>query len=712
MDPARELVALENLMQADLFDNISQDKHDASPCLNYLVYGADEVDPELVELENLMKAELFGGTSLGGLNALPFQYSPLNGGGIIRLLILQRGARSDPLRGSLIHVPVSKAKYEALSYAWGNIATPCNIELDGRELPLTQSLSNALVRLRSLRKDRVLWADGICINQDNNLEKGAQIALMPKIYSSAIKVLVYLGEEENQSEQIPDLMQTIQTSDPYDTRNVMFTPPGPVQTYLDRVEVVRNFFSRLWFHRLWVGQEVVLASNVCFICGEWEATEDCLSKLALEIATSVSTPSLEMLPGDKISLAGVSGLATIMGIKVERSLMSQNSSIMKQTLAGYSLMDASTVSKMSIKYGTDWQVAMQSLSERVRDFGDHSIQADTYIIGLLRTFHTRESTNQRDRFYSLLGLAKDVTINDFPFNYDEPVIETKRRFCRMLVKKGQGMELMYAAPRLRPNVYHAPQSCLDEEEAPLPSWVPEWTQPPPILSNRHASLMDLPKRLAAPSYVSLIDGEPDVLKVPGFFLDMCEKFISTSITESGPFELYNTKGPLCRFLKEVDDLMSGEPYLTGEPWSEVQWRTLIGNGAMGSESPPTEFEGQYQKAKEFFNEAQFNTPQSTLQSLVDLYQVKNSNLWLRCVHTRMFENKPARTLKGYVGIVPKATYQTDRIFVLKGAAMPFVLRPIVRAPGHYHFIGVCYIHGIATGEEFKGEDREVDVLIY
>ncbi|PMD57690.1 uncharacterized protein K444DRAFT_533697, partial [Hyaloscypha bicolor E] len=39
----------------------------------------------------------------------------------------------------------------------------------------------------------LLWADGICISQDNNEEKGLQVKLMGKIYDSAMNTIIYLG---------------------------------------------------------------------------------------------------------------------------------------------------------------------------------------------------------------------------------------------------------------------------------------------------------------------------------------------------------------------------------------------------------------------------------------------------------------------------------------------------------------------------------------
>jgi Heterokaryon incompatibility protein (HET) len=80
-------------------------------------------------------------------------------------------------------------------------------------MPLTQSLFNALVRLSYPNRDRKLWADGLCINQADNKEKGFQVALMPKIYTYVGKILVHLGPEAECSELLPELLEKLEKVD-------------------------------------------------------------------------------------------------------------------------------------------------------------------------------------------------------------------------------------------------------------------------------------------------------------------------------------------------------------------------------------------------------------------------------------------------------------------------------------------------------------------
>lgn len=96
----------------------------------------------------------------------------------------------------LFEVPLDKAPpYEALSYRWSSGKPPSRINCNGKLLAITSNLQEALRRLNVV--DRLLWVDSICINQDDVVEKGEQVALMSEIYSKAVRVLVWLGENQD-----------------------------------------------------------------------------------------------------------------------------------------------------------------------------------------------------------------------------------------------------------------------------------------------------------------------------------------------------------------------------------------------------------------------------------------------------------------------------------------------------------------------------------
>ncbi|TGO13444.1 hypothetical protein BTUL_0069g00110 [Botrytis tulipae] len=91
--------------------------------------------------------------------------------------------------------------YEALSYVWGSSNKPKVVFINEDSLPVTANLYTALLHLRDRTFERIIWVDSICINQEDNTEKGHQIQLMAKIFGQANRVIVYLGDAEDDSNQ-------------------------------------------------------------------------------------------------------------------------------------------------------------------------------------------------------------------------------------------------------------------------------------------------------------------------------------------------------------------------------------------------------------------------------------------------------------------------------------------------------------------------------
>ena len=130
--------------------------------------------------------------------AKAFRYSPIPDDGTIRILTLRPGQGDEPLAGELTTENLAAAQpYEAISYMWGTGARRTSLVCNnGRYLPLTQSIHDTLSCMRDPSRPRRLWADQICINQDDVAERSQQVTLMNAIYKSAAKVLVWLGRDE------------------------------------------------------------------------------------------------------------------------------------------------------------------------------------------------------------------------------------------------------------------------------------------------------------------------------------------------------------------------------------------------------------------------------------------------------------------------------------------------------------------------------------
>lgn len=87
--------------------------------------------------------------------------------------------------------------YEVLSYSWGDSTSNRSITLCGQaNFKVTDNLHAALIRLRRTGTNRILWVDGLCIDQDNNAERNWQVALMAQTLKAADTVLVWLGDYE------------------------------------------------------------------------------------------------------------------------------------------------------------------------------------------------------------------------------------------------------------------------------------------------------------------------------------------------------------------------------------------------------------------------------------------------------------------------------------------------------------------------------------
>ncbi len=58
-----------------------------------------------------------------------------------------------------------------------------------------------------------------------------------------------------------------------------------------------------------------------------------------------------------------------------------------------------------------------------------------------------------------------------------------------------------------------------------------------------------------------------------------------------------------------------------------------------------------------------------------------------------------RTVKDFLGNGPRSLEVDDQVWVLAGAKVPFLLRPL--DDGRYQVVGQAYVHGIMHGEALR-----------
>lgn len=171
--------------------------------------------------------------------------------GHIRVLRIHAGQFGSPLSCELRTVEFSAARYEALSYVWGNSTMDRKIQVNGESLWVTRNLYYALTYLRDRLDARELWVDALCINQKDLGERAVQVSHMRRIYGSAERVVVWLGVTPFGLKQ---------------TFRVARRGESPDYHY-GSVRVVSRLLTSAWWVRVWIVQELVLAKTAVIQCG-------------------------------------------------------------------------------------------------------------------------------------------------------------------------------------------------------------------------------------------------------------------------------------------------------------------------------------------------------------------------------------------------------------------------------------------------------------
>lgn len=230
-----------------------------------------------------------------------YQYEPLSPGSI-RLLVLQPSASPDAdLRGSLLCTTLSECNYDlidnytALSYVWGSNERPCLIYLDGKEFPITQSLSDALRDMRDATRARRIWADALCINQSDILERNNQVRLMGKIYEVASNTIIHFGRLTEDAAKVfsATKWKTNEVDYEMDHEGKAAAPAvaevraKQASAYALVVAASRDLLTRPWFNRIWVLQELVFSKDPWIQCGRQRVRWGSFCRLLLRKQTNM-----------------------------------------------------------------------------------------------------------------------------------------------------------------------------------------------------------------------------------------------------------------------------------------------------------------------------------------------------------------------------------------------------------------------------------------
>lgn len=189
-------------------------------------------------------------------------YDPLPSGTHIRLLKIRLDWLTRELVCKFKTVSLDrKPKYKAISYAWGDPTPVRTIKFsDGQSFPLSATLSDLFDSLRKSNDTSLVWIDALCINQKDDVEKAAQVSLMGRVYSSALQVLLWLG---NSTQGTIDAFRFMQPK-----QKLSWPEDWEKLEDLSGLDSMFALLERPWFQRVWVIQEVILNDNVVMVCGD------------------------------------------------------------------------------------------------------------------------------------------------------------------------------------------------------------------------------------------------------------------------------------------------------------------------------------------------------------------------------------------------------------------------------------------------------------
>lgn len=578
---------------------------------------------------------------------------------------------------NLMHVSLDDdPPYIAISYAWGDRATVGRFRSDqegAADFEYNQAVFEIVNTLVPEGSILYLWIDAVCINQQDDAEKGTQVALMGEIFRKARQVVIFLGEADEDTTASMDLFHRAKPITEVDF------PEWPIAEDVARLEaestkagiplwawcLVHVLISKRWFTRYWVIQELVLGTAPVVVCGRHAVTWDLVANVSnWMIEHRHLTRSIHFRPYEK--------------------------PFSFSEKAWRNVRQLSLVRRMSV---------LQT---------SHTMQ------WLLNNLWTFNATDPRDRIFAITGLVSPAEIEeDFRPNYEIKVEELYTRVTRRLLTRHNAVYTLYEA-----GVGFARSLC-------LPSWAPDWTSTRtwrtlysratkqakqglhsaasmgfrvefPSESSQvailHGCIVDSVWRLGPARHAHLSFWKPETVGAESQWIDSV-------------LELVTSCAPKIDFSTACCD---SPPYSL--QWKYCLWETLIASNK-----------------QDIFSERVFDnylkhigcSARCKLREPLD----PKIEIKLRSFHQSGRHTTVGRRFfissKGYFGLTYPGTQEGDLVCVFAGMITPIIIRPVQpetpdsqSTSANHILVGEAYHHGIAKGElelepQFMGPIRLV-----
>ncbi|KAI1175099.1 HET-domain-containing protein [Nemania sp. FL0916] len=584
-----------------------------------------------------------------------YSYRPLRPDEI-RVIKLAPAEADAELRCELVHMHQvseglfdSTPNYIALSYTWGGDEKTRSIMISDMELPITANLHEALVHLRNTHAPRFIWADAVCITQNDIPERNEQVKKMGQIYSYAAEVVIWLGpREEDVSgafEYIPLVNSAISEHEEKYVPNyhMLYYPTRrPNVPFIEHTSMVSilALLNRPWFGRTWVIQEAMLAKKATIMCGSLSLSFDVL----LRVFEHWYTGAFRRNPGIGVS-------APLLGmIQIKAELNNSSASLFKL-----------------LSYTTCF-----------------------------------DSSDPRDSVFGIMNLVQGDTDLGFEVDYNMT--------CQALYTRLAGHQITH---HKRLEFLSAAGLALSSGDLNLPTWVPDWSKCDLMYRclygfdfcaggtlGTNLRMNDSQGLELSAIFLDTIINVGAEMLVLGDTAGM-----DTSLGRGDNWfkdirREIDVQGLFTDLERLTHNLTS---YITGENMDHVRLRTSILD--FGGMEKSDEWMYEYLSVLEscridlsltflpvIYSSNTVSPHDCDEISHLNGMKDKYLGFILECTHCRIL----CSTEKGYLGWAPDIARVGDAVVIVLGAGIPFVVRPV--GDGTYKLIGESYIHGVMYGE--------------
>ncbi|KAH8724792.1 heterokaryon incompatibility protein-domain-containing protein [Phaeosphaeriaceae sp. PMI808] len=579
-----------------------------------------------------------------------YEYEQIPHAENIRYLLLHPGSTGDPLECTLQTVPLVEANFEAVSYVWGSDVRDQHIICNGRSLALTTNLFRVLRRIRQCDAARSIWADLICINQEDLDEKSHQVAIMGSIYRQASRVLIHMGDDDNNhGQQVASLLSEVCSF----TDNILPTlpkrwnefpfPDHDAHILTDpRWESLRLLLDVAWFTRGWVVRETGLAQDGLVLWGTSEFGWDSLMRTCIWLCKRATTTYYAKGFDKSVPLA-------------------------------------------HIELYEDRNPNFAKL------FTDHTTWVEQSLLGYLTLARELNLKDPRDRIYAFLELVHEDRQVRIQPNYKEPFLLVYQRFAIEYIRCSGSIGLLSG-------VEHNERSL----ESEIPSWVPRWDIPltkngfafaPP--DSGYQALTSRNKLASKPKVTDEIS-----LKVKGVVIDQVlyasETLDSSTTTTDTISEMWQT----------IRRLTQESPYPKLH-----QLRVLL--CVLTADTRDGDMMDWLQSFAMFYRTIyeKSGSPDNTEFPgwLSYLAQLGSLDLFSNCMNGYIHNRKVILTRRGYIGLAPGIAQKDDLCAIIFGCTTPCILKKSNKE-NNFKYLGAAFITGRNCVETPDGRIHFNDIL--